>query len=43
MYDREKLTESAVGDVPQDMGDLLSAVFLQKDFKLSVKSQAMLR
>lgn len=43
MYDREKLTESAVGDVPQDMGDLLSAVFLQKDFKSSVKSQAMLR
>lgn len=39
MYTRQKLTNSAV-DVPQDMGELLSAVFLQKSFKLCLTNYA---
>lgn len=35
--------KNAAADVPQDMWDLLLVAFLQKEFKLAVKPQTILR
>jgi len=44
MSARQELIEGAAGEeTSPDMGDLLSVAFLQKESRLTVKPQAMLR